>query len=297
MAAHLFSVGPLAGVGLAHIVLSASSRGQWLLYRWFIAGAVAAVTLCGAMGMAFGIDFFFLGYSLSMSERAMQGFGANYRLPLSEWLFGCYRVLVPVALVVHAALLADFLKEQHRRLRAAALAALSPLLFYLVWDALIGGTLIQTRPYSALLLPCVLVSRARPFAREPRPATLKGRTVALACLVDGGAEPGGVPVPRYFRCDKSSSNPSVALRRLRGRVGRFHAGRKDCSAAKSDVPALACDARRSLHLPRARSAFDARLSSRDRPELPAGLRGLRPPRRVARGVRNRCAEAGLLVRP
>ena len=183
VAAHLFSVVPLAGVGLAHIVLSTPSRGQLVRYGWLIAGAVLSVMLCGAIGMVFGIDFFFLGYSLNISERALQGFGANYRWPLNEWLFGCYRVIVPAALLVYAALLADFLKDERRRLWALALAALSPLLFYLVWDTVIGGVLIQTRSYLALFLPCVLIAVLALSRLSLDQVGLNGRTAALGCLV------------------------------------------------------------------------------------------------------------------
>jgi hypothetical protein len=119
-------------------------------------------------------------------------------LPLSEWLFGCYRVLVPSALLVHAALMVDVVNEQHRRLRVVALAALSPLLFYVVWDSVIGGTLIQTRSYSALLLPCVLISMLALSRVSLDHVALSGRIVAIGCLVMALPSLSAAAVPGVF---------------------------------------------------------------------------------------------------
>jgi hypothetical protein len=183
LASHLFSVIPLSGIGLAHVVASSLPTRRLVAYGWLAVGAALSLAVCGAIGTLFGLDFFFLGYSLAAVGQSVKGIGSEYRLPLFAWLFGAYRVLVPSALIVCFALLANRFKANGSRFWAIGLVALLPLAFYVVWDSAIGGVLIQTRSYFALMLPCVLLSLLALSHQISDQTVLSRRTMAITWIV------------------------------------------------------------------------------------------------------------------
>ena len=199
--ANPFIASPLLGLFAAYRV-SVVPRWPGLAgYFALLMGGVSILLMLGLIAQAFGMKFFFLGYSLNMTRLLAQGFGAKYLRPLQEWLFVNYRMLVPVILgMIALALLRA--RPQARRDRlfvgAACLAPLVPFALQLAMNLAGQAQLLQGRHYFTLLLPglafsVVALSKAAGL-RAPRhvlaPALLLGLPAAVVAV--GLVSPAGM---------------------------------------------------------------------------------------------------------
>ncbi len=125
-------------------------------------GALVTILLLGAVGKFFGYSFLYLKYSLDISKAAFGGFGANYRLDTSEWIWGATRFIIPIVILVlgiksiNTKSIRTILDSRHSLV--SILLIVIPLLTYIFWDYVIGGSVLQTRDYSMLLVPLYIVS-------------------------------------------------------------------------------------------------------------------------------------------
>jgi len=188
--AHLFAVVPLAGIGVAHLWVVRPANWTPLKYGWGLFGVVAAVIALGAVGLAFGLDFLFFGYSIQMAGRSFQGIGTNYQIPLELWLPGAYRVFVPLFLLLYSGFLLLVTRRllRDRFLVGSFLALLIASAVYLAWDSVLNGVVIQTRPYFNLLFPLVvmhLLALGGALLRGSHGGRLHGWVLSLPALAIG----------------------------------------------------------------------------------------------------------------
>ena len=188
--ANPFVISPLLGLFAAYRVAVAPRGPGPAGYFALLMGGVSTLLVLGLIAQAFGMKFFFLGYSSTMTRRLAQGFGAKYLRPLQEWLFLNYRVLVPVILGMSALALFRARPELRRDrlfVGAACLAPLVPFALQLATNLAGQAQLLQGRHYFTLLLPglafsVVALGRAARL-RAPRhvlaPALLLGLPAAV----------------------------------------------------------------------------------------------------------------------
>jgi hypothetical protein len=158
VASHVFSVIAFAGIYLGYFCLIGINKNLLKHCLYLSGGFFITLAILGAIGMQFGYQFLFLAYSLKIAGQSINGIGANYQLPYKEWILTSTRVLIPIILLFWLLFTVQKIPTEKRRFLYAALIALSlPLLFYIFWDFVIGGVVIQTRSYFVLLLPsCIL---------------------------------------------------------------------------------------------------------------------------------------------
>lgn len=158
VASHVFSVIAFAGIYLGYLYLMGLTKMAFKCCLWLSVGFFVTLGILGAIGMYFGYQFLFLAYSMQIASQSLSGIGTNYQLPFTEWFFTSTRVLIPVAILFWLMLSVQKVSREKRRFLYAALITIGlPLLFYIFWDFVIGGAVIQTRSYFVLLLPsCVL---------------------------------------------------------------------------------------------------------------------------------------------
>ena len=159
VASHVFSVIAFAGMYLGYFCLIGINKTLVKHCLYLSGGFFITLAILGAIGMQFGYQFLFLAYSLKIAGQSINGIGANYQLPYKEWILTSTRVLIPIIILFWLLLTVQKIPAEKRRFLYAALITISiPLLFYIFWDFVIGGVVIQTRSYFVLLLPSCIIA-------------------------------------------------------------------------------------------------------------------------------------------
>lgn len=158
IASHVFSVIAFAGIYLGYLYLMGLTKTVFKCCFWLSVGFFVTLGILGAIGMQFGYQFLFLAYSTQIASQSLNGIGVNYQLPFKDWFFTSTRVLIPVVILFWLMLSEKKIPTGKRQFLYAVLITISvPMLFYIFWDFVVGGAVIQTRSYFVLLLPsCVL---------------------------------------------------------------------------------------------------------------------------------------------
>ena len=199
--ANPFVISPLLGLFAAYRLAAGPRWPGPGGYVALLLGGASMLVVLGLVARAVGMKFFFLGYSATMTRRLAHGFGAKYLVPLHDWLFSNYRMLVPVILGLSALALLRARPEVRRNrlfIAAACLAPLVPFVLQLAANLAGQAQLVQGRHYFTLLLPglafsVVALSQAAPLP-TPRyvlaPAILLGLPAALVAM--GLVSPAGM---------------------------------------------------------------------------------------------------------
>jgi len=155
---------PMAGAMALAYVLKGQVPLRKLLRQAMevAAGGVLAFASVAAIAVLYGYPLWFPGVSAAMAQRSMSGFGSKYRVPVTDWLFSSYRLLIPVLLLFALVVALRQAVPGRRRVFLAALLMLGASAAPFVgFDYIIGGSTLQTRAYTNLLLPaCALAIAA-----------------------------------------------------------------------------------------------------------------------------------------
>ncbi|ANK88024.1 MULTISPECIES: hypothetical protein [unclassified Rhizobium] len=121
---------------------------------WAAVGGIAGTAVLAIVSRMVGGRFFFFLADTTVFSRSLNGFGANYRYDLVDWVPAAYRLAPPLALLILGGILVIQCKEPN--IRALALRGLSMAagvgLFLLLWDYGVGGAMLQSSFYASYMI-------------------------------------------------------------------------------------------------------------------------------------------------
>lgn len=180
VAAHLFSLAPYFIATIPFIFLLASGNlfstahlclSEWTIefksffkfFSLFFLGLTSILLLLNAVGNQLGLQKFFLSYSIGRAQNSLQGSGEKFSQPI-YFLIHNATPWIGMALFLFIALIFIFKTSQKSedkysvaKLKAASLSFLLPLLFVLIFDFLVGGSLIASPHYFSAFFPCFII--------------------------------------------------------------------------------------------------------------------------------------------
>ncbi|MCB5177745.1 hypothetical protein [Microvirga lenta] len=151
---HQVSLLILGGAAVAATLAYGATWRQFLQdSAWATAGGLTAAVLLGGMSLMLGGNLLFFLSDTNAITRSFAGFGANYQLPLLDWLRGAYRLLAAFMVGILGLGVLYAKGAHHSRTLIFGLAQLTATgLLFFVWDFGVGGAMTQSIFYSSYFL-------------------------------------------------------------------------------------------------------------------------------------------------
>lgn len=162
---HILAIVPLIIIFSSYTLLQKNS----LIGNFLTAALAFLVTIAFVswIGFQLGIERNYLLYSFSWGVQSVKGIGVMFTQPISEMVIHFLIYIPPIFLILAAIKLNDGWGNIFVNLRQkihcnyaviTIILSLGPLLFFLVYDKILGGSISQYLSYYQLIYPCFVLA-------------------------------------------------------------------------------------------------------------------------------------------
>lgn len=158
---HVLSIVPLSFIAATYFFWQTSNLKSKIIT---LSSAFLVTIIClYFIGHYFGIERNYLIYSFSWGVQSIKGLGGNFVQPLREVLMYSLVYLPPLVLFFLSIKLfspVSTFKQKFKdwNIPASIFLSAGPLLFFLLYDKVLNGSISQYLPYYVLLYPCFVLS-------------------------------------------------------------------------------------------------------------------------------------------
>lgn len=163
LSTHLLAIAPIVIITISYFIFQPFEFKRKIVFIGF--GFFLMIICLSVAGYYLDIEQNYLTYSLSWGVRSIQGGGGIFSKPVEDaiWYFPIY--IPPVILFLITPKLLDSFKSfkstpPNRWALVAMVLSVAPLLFFFLFDNLLGGSISQYLPYYQLFYPCFIFSFA-----------------------------------------------------------------------------------------------------------------------------------------
>ena len=158
---HVLSIAPLGLIAISYFI-SQQNNFKSSVIKMGVA-FIATIIGLSIIGYYLGIERNYLIYSFSWGVQSIKGLGGNFVQPLQEVVMYSLIYLPPllllcISIIFFRPVIAFKQRANNWHVLVSIILSAGPLLFFLLYDKVLNGSISQYLPYYVLLYPCFILS-------------------------------------------------------------------------------------------------------------------------------------------